>query len=138
MAYATVAHVAALNSARTFTANTQPSVEDCLLFLEDVKVEIDGVLRGHGYELPIATTATDALRLLQSYNAKGAWALCERAAPASPHRESAQKEWNENLSALKTGKVELDAPRTSGEGGERAVRFKAAEATSLFYRDMEL
>lgn len=133
--YATVDDVARLNSARTLTDRSKPTASDAAGFLAQVSSELDATLAERGYQTPVPTSATAARELLAYYNALGANALIERAAPDSPSVDRAEQMWDNALKALQAGKVGLaDAPRDQAE-----IRFRApAVATPMFSRDMDL
>lgn len=117
MAYATVSHVQAKTIGRpTYTATSPVTDTQVIEFLEDTAVEIDAILRARGYTVPVPTTATSALRLLQNGNTLGAAALVEAAAPV-PHTsaEYARKLWEEFQKMLWKGGLELDLAKDAGE-----------------------
>lgn len=113
MGYATVSDVEALNSLRVFSATSKPTASSVGRMLENTSVELDALLRGQGYALPIATTSTDAITLLRKWNAEGAWALVERSSPQSPHAETAMKAWEATKKMLRVGDVQIDAARNT-------------------------
>src|SRR4051794_8470002 len=123
MAYATISHVKARNPQRVYTATSKPSVDDVTSFLEQTAGILDGILTGRGFQLPVPTAATSALALLEHYNALGAWAEVERAAPGgkSPNADPADKLWADAQKMLRDGLVEpvglvRDVTRTSPRG----------------------
>src|SRR3977135_951396 len=91
--YATLRHVAAIAAKRTFTATSIPSASQVAMFLEHAQAEVDGILAGDGYAVPIATTATVSLKLLERIVTLGAWAQVEHSAQVSNDAERAMKEW---------------------------------------------
>ncbi len=140
MAYATLSHVESLDSALTFTANSKPSTQDVVSFLEETALELNGVLAARDYVTPVPSSATAAFGLLRRYNAVGANALAQTAHPDSPKAEAAERAWNRALRMLREGEVELpDAPRNSGMLAPRIRSGGAnASATPFFVRDMAL
>ena len=135
MAYANPTIVYGRDTGFTFTATSRPSTSDVERFLEDTAVELDGILRGQGYLLPVPTTATGALALLESYNAHGALAMVEMSAPnPGGKRDDAQKLWNQCRRMLANGEVVLDLPRDTQTGLPR----HGGAATAMFNRDMDL
>lgn len=135
MAYANPTVVYARDRGFTFTATSKPSTGDVEQFLEDTAVELDGILRGRGYQLPIPTTATTALQLLANYNAHGALAMIELSAPTSgDKRDDAQKLWNQCKRMLASGDVTLDVALSTDAGLPR----HGGQATAMFNRDMGL
>lgn len=110
MAYATIVDVHQLNTGRpTYTASSKPTASQVIDFLEQSAAKIDAVLRSRGYAIPVATTATSALKLLEGCNAAGAHALVEQGAQSSDRREAAMKLWQDCLVMLREGELELDA-----------------------------
>jgi hypothetical protein len=139
--YATVKDVAAANPARAYTPSSVPNTLEVSEFLERTAGEIDGLLLARGYSLPVATTATGALRLLRQGNVLGAAALVEQAAPSGAHgrRHQAWQLWQQWKNALASGSMELDAAK---DPDRSQVRYHVADSTSasasaMFYRDMD-
>lgn len=134
MAYATVSDVQARTRGRTISTTTKPTATDVIGYLEETAAVLDGLLLAQGYELP--PTATQALRLLEHYNAIGAWAMTERAAQVSPDEDAAEKAWAEAQKMLADGKISLgaDLPDSAELSGPRG----AGAATPAFTIDMEL
>lgn len=129
MAYASISHVQALNSNRTFTSSTKPSDQQVAGYLDQVSVELDSLLQARGYQLPVPTTATSARKLLEMAAAKGAYSMAETAAANSPFRDAAQKDWQRTLDMLSTGQLEpVDLDRNLPGAGLRAGPL----ATSAF------
>lgn len=129
MPYATPSQVFARSRGRTFTATSKPSTSDVDVFLTDTANELDGILRARGYTVPVPTTATSAYGLLAGYNALGAAAQAELAAPNPQGRSSdALKLWQDAKRMLRAGEIELDAPKDTGQ----AVPRFGATATSRF------
>ena len=134
MAYATLVHVERLHAARTFSDRSMPTKDDVAGFLEDCAVELDAALAAREYEVPVPTTATSAFRLVQRWNAAGAHALAEEAAPDSPKAEGARKEWERILKRIEDGKIDL--PELAHDEETSGIRT-LAPATPMFTRDME-
>lgn len=135
MAYATVADVETYNAIRTFTPSSRPSLDDVERFLSETAAVLDGLLAARGYGLPVPTTATAALELLEHYNAVGAWALTEQAAPQSDMREAAERAWQNAQRMLRDGLIE--PPGLTVDTATMSPRSGFA-ATPLFTRCMEL
>lgn len=135
MAYATSPDVQALNTMRTFTQTSRPSLDDVARYITETAAVLDGILTARGYLLPVPTAATSALELLEHYNAIGAWALSENAAEASPHRDMAAKAWENAQKMLRDGLIEppgltKDIDRTRPRG--------SFAPTAMFTRCLEL
>jgi phage gp36-like protein len=111
--YATVADVQRLEPLRQIAANSEPSTEQVVAYLEDCASEIDAVLAAANYKLPVQTasagTATLALNLLRVVEAQGAHARVSSAAAAT--REGAPaaawQRYQDSLRALADGRAEL-------------------------------
>ena len=132
MGYATVMDVHQLNTGRpTYTASSKPTASQVIDFLEQSAAKIDAVLRGRGYALPVATGATSALKLLEGCNAAGAHALVEQGAQSSDRRESAMKLWQDCLTMLREGELELD----SGSDAASGVPAFSAAPSPIFQRE---
>ncbi len=107
-------------------------------FIEQTAGVLDGILRSQGYSLPIATTATSALKVLELYNAYGAACLVEQASPTTrPDRsgQSACAMWKEAQKMLREGTIELDAGVDTG--ADTFPRY-AGSPTPIFTLDMEM
>lgn len=134
MAYCNPTHVEARNSARTFSATSNPSLADVTQYCEEISSEIDGILLARGYSLPVPTTATAALAQLQKYNTDGAWFLVEDGAKSSPFRDQSKAMWESAQKMLADGKVELvGAPKDLLDGVPRI----GSTPTPFFCRDMQ-
>lgn len=140
-AYAALVDVRGRCPARSFTGSSRPTEDDVYRFLRDTALELDGILQGAGYQLPIPTTATMALGLLRSANAIGAWARVEHSAPVSDTRDQATKEWVRVMGQLdpkvKGPTLELAVPRQSIERYAGAAYVADVEASRFFTPDME-
>jgi hypothetical protein len=133
--YATLSHVSALAAKRSFTATSVPSASQVAVFLEHAQAEVDGLLAGDGYAVPIATTATISLKLLERIVAIGAWNQVEQSAQVAPDGERVLKMWEQARTELVRGTLQLaDAPRLGGENFARA----AAAGSPFFSRTMAL
>jgi hypothetical protein len=119
MAYASLSDVQALNSARVYTASSQPATSQVGLFLDNKAAEIDSILVEKGYSLPVPSTASSALLFLRNLNALGAWADVEVSAPASPNKDIAQAMWSSSLDMLKAAQTILDIPKNQTRSGPR-------------------
>ena len=134
MAYATPTTVYARTTGRTFTASSKPNTSQVAGYIDQAAGELDGILRRVGYALPIATTATAALALLEHYNALGAEALIEISAPVSGGRDkNALKLWDDAKKMLASGDLELGAAMDA----ENALPRSGWPATAMFSRDQE-
>lgn len=129
MGYATVSDISARNVARSaFTDETKPTASQVIGFIQDTAGELDGILRGLGYSLPVATTATSALSVLRSYNTYGAAALVEQTAQHSTTLESTMKLWEDAKAMLRSGGIELDAAK---DATNSSVRFPCAPSPAF-------
>lgn len=132
MGYATPTQVYVRHPGRTFTATSKPSTGEVADAIDQTAAELDGILRARGYSLPIATTATGTLKLLEGYNALGADVLVEQAALSGSgegKRSAAWKAWEAAKKMLATGQVELDADRDSDQA---LPRHDTTVGTSIF------
>lgn len=135
MIYATLSHVAALAAKRVFTATSVPSATQVVMFLEHAQAEVDGILAGDGYAVPVGTGAPVSLKLLERIVTLGAWAQVERSAQASTDAKEALAMWEAARKELVAGTVQLaDAPRLGGENFARA----APAGSPFFTREMQL
>lgn len=106
MAYATVSNVSALDRGRDpFTPATKPTDAEVVRFLEQRAGEIDVILRTRDYLLPVATTYTGVLAMLELYNAQGADCLVQQAAVNSNRRKEACQAWEAAKTLLETGDI---------------------------------
>lgn len=133
--YATLSNVSALAAKRTFTATSVPSATQVAMFLEHAQAEVDGILGGDGYQVPVPTTATISLKLLERIVSLGAWAQVERSAQVAPDAKEVLAMWEQARTELVKGTVQLvDAPRLGGENFARTAPY----ATPFFTRNMDL
>lgn len=134
--YATVAHVETYVPARApFSTTTKPSASQVGELIKDATAEVEQALTEGGYALPVATTATQAYRLVQAACAKCAAAAVEAVAPNADDkkRKLAQEMCDEAKAMIAAGNLPgLDVD--SAEGYPRS----GFTATSYFTRDMTL
>lgn len=78
MAYATIANVRSLNPKRTYDATSTPTQTQVEEYLTRISEELDAILAGRGFTVPITTPAS-LLAFLTHVNALGAAALAEQA-----------------------------------------------------------
>lgn len=135
MPYATVVDVETFNALRTFSNTSRPSVDDVVRFLHETGAVLDGILSALGYTLPVPSSATGARELLEHYNAIGAWAYTEAAAPESDQRALAEQAWARAQKMLRDGLIE--PPGLSKDTTTAAPRM-GFTPTALFTRDMSL
>jgi hypothetical protein len=109
--YATIADVEALDGALTYTLNSPVTKTDLGGFLAQTAAEIDGLLAGRGYAVPVPATAAVSRTIVSYYNALGADSLAQRAWPDSPRADAAEQAWRKARDMLAAGTVDLpDAP----------------------------
>lgn len=119
MAYATLADVIALNSARVYSATSHPATSAVGQFIDQQAAAIDAILLEKGYTLPVPTTASSALLMLQHINAVGAWSLSESGAERSPYRDLALTMWQASIDMLKAQSTVLDIPKSGDRASPR-------------------
>ncbi len=78
MAYCTITNVQALNPKRTYSASSTPTTTQVEGFITRIAEEIDAILAGRGFTVPVTTPAS-LLSYLTHVNALGAAALAEQA-----------------------------------------------------------
>jgi hypothetical protein len=129
--YATVADVQALDPGAVINPNAPVTPNDVVRYLDGVGAELNGVLTGRGYSVPIpptsvstylatppggsvalATFAASAVapmsfEILRRLEAQGAHAQVERAWPNSPLEESAVAAWLAARNMLAAGTIDL-------------------------------
>jgi hypothetical protein len=133
VAYVTPSVVFGRDTGRQFTQNTKPTASQVAEYIDLTAGELDGILRKRGYALPIS--ATSALKLLEHYNALGAAAMIETAAPTAGGKDkTALAMWESAKKMLGDGGIELDAASDSRSGRPR----HSTGATALFLRDAEV
>lgn len=133
-AYAELDDVREQNTARTISASSHPSSDQVLDWLGQTAGILDAILRRNGYELPVPASASSALRMLEHFNALGAAAMVEQAAPTSDRRKEAQALWEGAQRMLSDELIVLDIPRDDTAHTVRAAPY----ATPMFTRDQEL
>lgn len=133
-AYATVDDVREQNTARRITGSSNPNVTQVEDWLAQTAGVLNGLLAKAGYALPVPTTAVSSLRTLEHYNALGAAAMVEQAAPTSDRRKEAEALWENAQEMLRDDLILLDAPKDTTT---HTVRSPVA-ATPMFSRDMDL
>lgn len=135
MVYATLSNVTAYAAKRVFTATSVPSASQVAQFIEHAQAELDGILGADGYQVPVPTTATISLKLLERLTTLGAYAQVEKSAQVSDDAKDALAIWEQARKELVAGTIQLvDAPRLGGENFARSNPY----ATPFFTRDMEL
>lgn len=109
--YCSVADVQALNFARTIGVGSNPGPSQVWTFINMTAGEIDAVLTTKGYSVPVNIASfPEAFAILNSANAKGAWAMMEYSAPNSIHAEAAKAAYDLALKLLSEAKFSLDTP----------------------------
>lgn len=137
MAYATVYHVEAINSARgAFTANTHPSATQCVMFIDQCAGKMDSAMLKGGYAVPIdlSVAASSAQAELQNINAVGAAYMVEASAQVGPKRDEFQSMWISAIKMLEEGNL----PGLAQDSDTSLPRFDASYPTAMFHRDMDL
>lgn len=137
MAYATVFHVEAINSARgEFTANTHPSATQCVMFLDQCSGKMDSAMLKGGYAVPVDLTvaASSVKAELENINAVGAAYMVEASAQVGPKRDEFQNMWQSALKMLEEGNL----PGLAQDSNTSLPRFDAGYPTAMFHRDMDL
>lgn len=134
MAYANPTQVYALNSGRTFSATSKPSVAQVNGFIAETAAVIDSILAEKSYVTPVATTAAAAQSVLSHYNAIGAAKMVEDAAPTSDRRKEATEMWMWAQQMLKSGSVEFP---DAAVNVSHDMPSSSLPATPMFSRDME-
>jgi hypothetical protein len=130
MAYCTITNVRALNPKRTYDASSTPTETQVGTFINQISDEIDVVLEGRGFTVPV-TTPAKLLAYLLHVNALGAAALAEQAMFPETTRPGTSasganlwKQYQDALAYLRTGEL----PRGSGgSGGAIDLPFSFAE-----------
>jgi len=110
MAYCTITDVQGLNSQRTYSATSNPSLTEIDDFMTQIGNELDSVLLGRGLTVPVTAPAS-LVGALKLANAQGAAALAEMAMfpeaagtpGGSPHGQRLWVMYKEFLAWLKTG-----------------------------------
>jgi hypothetical protein len=128
--YATASDVHQLNTNRTFSGSSNPTLSEVERFLTLTAAEIDGILRARGFLVPVPTTATGALSLLAHGNALGAAWMVEQGAQTSDRRQEALTVWRDFMKALHTTDLGLEA---GTEDPDRGVPRYGVTASALFH-----
>jgi hypothetical protein len=109
-AYCTLADVEG-ETAFKYDAESNPSRTEARNIIEGVAAEIDGALQAVGYVIPVASTATRALRMLRRYNILGAayrcWHADVRGTDGFPAVESWELDFRTFLQRIIDGKIKL-------------------------------
>jgi hypothetical protein len=92
-------------------------------YIEMTAAELDSILRSRGFELPIASSATQALALMEHYNALGAACLVESSAENDSRAANVCSMYESAKKALEEGNIDLDLPDDPDEG----LRYSTAE-----------
>jgi hypothetical protein len=133
VSYCTATQVMARDTGRTYTASSRPNPDQVADFVIAAAGEIDALLRGRGYQLPIPTTATSALSYLAGGNIFGAAAFIEQSAPggAPNRRDDAIAMWERWKKALTDPLMDLDAPKNTSRS---RTRSPSPPPTAMFRR----
>jgi hypothetical protein len=141
MGYCALEDVAELNTGRTFSATSRPTASQVVDYIEQTAAVIDAVLRGQGYNLPVPTTATSVLKLLEGYNALGAACMVEQGAPTARRNGGSRggdldvcAMWRAAQKMLADGTLDLELPLEANEHLPRT----GPSATPFFSRSMDL
>jgi hypothetical protein len=114
VAYCTAANVEALIH-KSYTADTEPTIEEVESNIDNIAGAIDGVLKAAGYALPIDDAS--ALLMLKQYNAYGAavpvWYATFRSRDEEPQVEFWRSEYRDFLKGIKDGTLELPGDEES-------------------------
>jgi hypothetical protein len=140
MAYATLSHVVSLNQARaTFNADTKPTGDQVVQFIDEITAEVDTCLRRAGYSLPVATTATSALKLLQGIVVAGANWKVELAAPMSDKdvRDEYQEMYKHGKKMIEMGELDAEMDTETALPRSNFDTDSFLPASRFFYDDQE-
>lgn len=136
MAYASIPHVEAKNTARgTFTSNTKPNASQVAQFIDQAAAMMEGAFAQGGYVVPfdVSSCPSYVQTELQNINAYGAAYYVECAAQTSQRREEFEEIWRNALKMMKAGEfVGLDKDTSE------SVPRSAGTATPIFAMDMIL
>ncbi len=119
-AYCALTAVRQLSPQRVYDANSKPTATQVENLIRDVAAEINGVLEGLGYEVPVAAAA-DAGRVLGHLNALEAASLAEEATFSvgdpneSGHARALHARYREKLELLATGRIALPGAVRAGD-----------------------
>jgi len=121
MAYCTITNIQALNPKRTYGASTTPTTTQVEAFITRIAEEIDAILAGRDFTVPITAPAS-LLAYLTHVNALGAAALAEQAMfpettkpGTSASGANLWKQYQEALAILRTANLP-----SAGSGGAGA------------------
>ena len=90
--YATFSQVRAyIPGVRSFDNSSHPTIQNALSITRDIYQEINGLLYGLGYVLPVASSNTTGIRIVGRLNALGAAAAIEAAAYSAGNEEESQQ-----------------------------------------------
>lgn len=110
--YCTPSDVASLNKPRAAAIGVggNPTLTDIQGYIVMTAGEIDAILTSKGYQVPVNSASSPAAgALLNSLNAKGAYALMEEASPNSPNLDRARQAWEAAMKMLSDANFTLDA-----------------------------
>jgi len=132
--YCTPADVAALNKARKLGQGNNPTEADVLVYIELTAAEIDSILVGKGYNVPIPSSYPEAFQFCRWLNSKAALVMMEESSPNSTILATATKSWEEARAALVAARdimeVPMDTPRVQARGPgvtEPTLKFNRGE-----------
>lgn len=137
MAYASITHVIAHNSARgTYTANTKPNVTAVTQFIDEAAGAIDFALTQAGYVSPLtgAGVPSSVQVFLQNTNAMGALCSIEKSAQVGHNEEKFCAVFKDNLKTIRTGQL----PGVEKDASESLPRQGPVASPPYFTRDMDL
>lgn len=137
--YIGATNVEAYNPMRSpFGATTRPSTNQVTELILEAEADVTASLESGGYTVPIATSATQAFKLVQAACAKCAAALVEAVAPnADPKRiDHYQRMCDSAKAMIEAGNL---PGLTQDAGGFGSVRSGFSGATPAFFsREMQL
>jgi hypothetical protein len=128
--YGTASDVHQLNTNRTFTGSSNPTLTEVDRFLALTAAEIDGILRARGFLVPVPASATSALQLLAHGNALGAAMMVEQGAQTSDRREDARILWRDFKRMLESSDLGLES---GTEDPDRGAPRYGTPASSMFH-----
>jgi len=135
MGYCTPSQVGALDQGRMpFTASSRPALTEVQQFIDQTAAEIDSILGGAGWDMPVPTTASSAYTLVSYFNALGADALVQRAAQSSDRVDTAAAAWESARQTLKTVNL-IGVAMTGAEGPPTNTRYPQPVASAMFTLD---
>lgn len=119
-----------------FTSGTKPTASQVAMHLADATAEVAGLLLQAGYDVPIPTSATVAVRIVDTVCAKVAAAIVERTAPTKDRENLKAAEQMAEAARSMIRKGEL--PGVDKNVAQSSPRGGYAGATAYFSRDMAL